>query len=47
MVILRLPSAVEGASAIFSRRGFELFVIDVEVGVDWILALDSGHDGNI
>ena len=23
------------------------FVIDVEVGVDWILALDSEHDGNI
>ena len=47
MVILRLPSAVEGASAIFDRRGFELFVIDVEVGLDWILAPDSQHDGNI
>ena len=39
--------SLKGASAIFDRRGFELFVIDVEIGVDWILVLDSGHDGNI
>ena len=47
MVIFDYRRSLKGASAIFDRRGFKLFVIDVEIGVDWILALDSGHDGDI
>ena len=48
MVIFEIPPVVKlGASAICDRREFELFVIDVEIRVDWILVLDLEHYGNI